>query len=317
MINRKTSGLFVLLGLQMIVTLIAFAYAQSNTGSLDRKPLIPIEAEIIDELTISHNSGELRLNKAADGWVIPALDGLSANEIKLTTILNDLLSLKSEWPVASEAGSQSRFEVAEDNFNRRVDLFSKGAKVGRIYVGSSPGFKKSHVRLEEQKNIYALALNTYDLPTDPADWLDKSLIAAQDIRSIEGVDFKLIHENREWSVVPTDGELPTGSSVEVHKENATALDMALKTLTVLSVADGDINMDDSRSYRLKVFAPNQITYKLFEEEDQYYVSRSDIQSIFTVSKFNFDKLSSQNLASLSMSDTNTSALSPNSEQKTD
>jgi len=317
MTNRETSGLFVLLGLQIILILVVYTYAQGNARPHDTKLLIPINAEIIDELIISDDSGELRLNKTADGWVIPKLDSLSANEIKLSSILSDLLSLKSGWPVASTAGSQSRFKVAGENFNRRVDLISKTVKVGSIYVGTSPGFKKSHVRLDEQKNIYALPLNTYDLPTDPADWLDKSLIAVQNIRSIEGIDFKLVSEDREWSVVPTDKELATESNVEVNKDNATALDMAFKTLTVLSVTNEDINMDDSEAYRLKVFAPNQFTYTFLEKDDQYYVNRSDIDSIFTLSKFNFDSILSQNLESLSISETDAPPLAPGVQQMTD
>ena len=317
MINSKTSWLFVLLGLQMTLTLIVVAYEKSTTGSLDAKPLINTEAQVIDELVISDNSGELRLNKTEGGWVIPALGGLAANEIKLTTVLSDLLNLKSDWPVASATGSRSRFEVSEDKFNRRVDLLSSNANVGRIYVGTSPGFKKSHVRLDGQKNIYSLALNAYDLPTEPADWLDKSLISVQNISSIEGLDFKLVSTNGEWSLISTEKELASDSMVKVNKENANALDMALKTLTVLSVADKDVNLGDSKSSRLEVFAPNQITFTFFEKEDKYYVSRSGIDKIFTLSKFNFDKLSNQNLISLSEPDTEKTPVTPAGQSSSD
>ena len=61
MINSKTSWLIVLLGLQMTLTLIIFAYEKSTTGSLDAKPLITTEAQGIDELVISDKAGELRL----------------------------------------------------------------------------------------------------------------------------------------------------------------------------------------------------------------------------------------------------------------
>ena len=317
MINSKTSWLFVLLGLQMTLTLIVFAYEKSTTGSLDAKPLITTEAQVIDELVISDKAGELRLNKTEGGWVIPALGGLAANEIKLTTVLSDLLNLKSDWPVASATGSRSRFEVSEDKFIRRVDLLSSNANVGRIYVGTSPGFKKSHVRLDGQKNIYSLALNAYDLPTEPADWLDKSLISVQNISSIEGLDFKLVSKNGEWSLISTEKELASDSIVKVNKENATALDMALKTLTVLSVADKDVNLGDSKSSRLEVFAPNQITFTFFEKEDKYYVSRSGIDKIFTLSKFNFDKLSNQNLISLSEPDTEKTPVTPAGQSSSD
>ncbi len=317
MINSKTSWLFVLLGLQMTLTLIIFAYKKSTTESLDAKPLITTEAQVIDELVISDKGGELRLNKTEGGWVIPALGGLAANEIKLTTVLSDLLNLKSDWPVASATGSQSRFEVSEDNFIRRVDLLSSNANVGRIYVGTSPGFKKSHVRLDGQKNIYSLALNAYDLPTEPADWLDKSLISVQNISSIEGLDFKLVSTNGEWSLISTEKELASDSMVKVNKENANALDMALKTLTVLSVADKDVNLGDSKSSRLEVFAPNQITFTFFEKEDKYYVSRSGIDKIFTLSKFNFDKLSNQNLISLSEPDTEKTPVTPAGQSSSD
>ena len=230
---------------------------------------------------------------------------------------NTKTTFKSDWPVASATGSQSRFEVSEDNFIRRVDLLSSNANVGRIYVGTSPGFKKSHVRLDGQKNIYSLALNTYDLPTEPADWLDKSLISVQNISSIEGLDFKLVSTNGEWSLISTEKELASDSTVKVNKESANALDMALKTLTVLSVADEDINLGDSKSFRFEVFAPNQITFTFFEKEDKYYVSRSGIDKIFTLSKFNFDKLSNQNLISLSEPDTEKTPVTPAGQSSSD
>ena len=87
-------------------------------------------------------------------------------------------------------------------------LYSKGGKVNELYVGTSPGFKRSHIRQEEDDDVYALEFSAYKASTKDSDWLDKSLLALPSVKRIKGEDFELIKEDdtRNWSGAPLTAE---------------------------------------------------------------------------------------------------------------
>ena len=55
-----------------------------------------------------------------------------------------------------------------------------------MLLGTSPGFRKVHVRRPNEKEIYTVNLNTYDMPVADTEWLDKALLSAKDVRRIKG-----------------------------------------------------------------------------------------------------------------------------------
>ncbi|MFA0039029.1 DUF4340 domain-containing protein [Vibrio chagasii] len=87
-------------------------------------------------------------------------------------------------------------------------LYSKGGKVNELYVGTSPGFKRSHIRQEEDDDVYALEFSAYKASTKDSDWLDKSLLALPSVKRIKGENFELIKEDdtRNWSGAPLTAE---------------------------------------------------------------------------------------------------------------
>ncbi|MFA0040120.1 hypothetical protein AB4423_25970 [Vibrio chagasii] len=84
-----------------------------------------------------------------------------------------------------------------------IALYSKGGKVNELYVGTSPCFKRSHIR-QEDDDVYALELSAYEASAKDSGWLDKSLLALPSVKRIKGEDFELSKEDdtRNWSGAP-------------------------------------------------------------------------------------------------------------------
>ncbi|PQJ49936.1 hypothetical protein BTO12_19200 [Vibrio splendidus] len=80
--------------------------------------------------------------------------------------------------------------------------------MNELYVGTSPGFKRSHIRQEEDDDVYALEFSAYKASTKDSDWLDKSLLALPSVKRIKGENFELIKEDdtRNWSGAPLTAE---------------------------------------------------------------------------------------------------------------
>ncbi|CAH6817265.1 hypothetical protein VCHA43P277_160122 [Vibrio chagasii] len=50
----------------------------------------------------------------------------------------------------------------------------KLCEVNELYVGTSPGFKKSHIR-QEDNNVYALKFSPYEASARESDWICKAV----------------------------------------------------------------------------------------------------------------------------------------------
>ena len=79
--------------------------------------------------------------------------------------------------MASSAGSAERFEVSQNNFQRRVRLHAGDKLLAEFYLGTSPGFRKVHARLSDRAEIYSIELLNYEVTANVDSWLDKSIFA--------------------------------------------------------------------------------------------------------------------------------------------
>jgi len=84
--------------------------------------------------------------------------------------LKRLPGLKTGWPVATTSGSHERFDVADGKFQRKLQFYRGDRLAGELLIGSTPGFKKSHVRKPGDTAVYAAEINQFDWPAKPAGW---------------------------------------------------------------------------------------------------------------------------------------------------
>ncbi|WP_144393620.1 DUF4340 domain-containing protein [Pleionea sediminis] len=298
--NRLIHWLVGLLIVQAIVVLSLLWGEQSKGDSFQVEPLLKVSKESIDKLVITDGEASVTLKKVDDHWVLPEWKSLPANDNKLSVALNKLASLKTDWPVTTTNHSHERFKVTEEVYQRRLELYSGDEKVGDLFLGSSPGFKKVHVRPGNRDEVYALPLNSYEFPSDKKQWLDKSLLALKGVTSLKIKDIKLQQNGEEWELVePNQSELaahlnkdksassklgkepvetPLTNDWKLNKEEVERLVRTIENLSVLSVAEEDISFD--KAVEVNVVNEQPYQFQFVEKDGTYYVKRSDNELVF-------------------------------------
>lgn len=166
MIRLKTA----LLGLLLVqLALIALLYwsGRPQTG-LESQLLL--NALDVDRLLIRDADQSVLLARTTGGWVFPDENNAPADGPRIERLLDRVRGLQTGWPVATTVASHARFEVAADSYQRHVQLFSSDTQVAEFWVGTSPGFRKVHVRRSGDDAVYAVTLNSFELPTRLIDW---------------------------------------------------------------------------------------------------------------------------------------------------
>lgn len=169
-LNRPT--LIALLAVQVAIVGAVIAVKSGSTG--EPVPFLSFDAATVDALAISGEDGEVELAKTDGDWRLPS--GLPADSVKVGELIDKLVEADGSWPVATSASVQERFEVSDDNHQRRVKLSVGDEVVADVYLGTSPGYRKSHARRADDKDIFAIRFSNYEAGMKASDWLDKSLL---------------------------------------------------------------------------------------------------------------------------------------------
>lgn len=215
----------LLLGALLLVQ-IAFSiwYVAGTSSSLDDAATGPLLPEGTgDAGTIAIGDGERRVVLARDGddWVLRSQADLPVDTDRMALLLTSLAGLRRELPVATTEQSHAQLEVSKQGFQRRLRIEYVAAESGteadpvEFLVGSSPGYRRSHVRRSDESAVYAARLNVFDLPVEPGEWLPRDLLALDSIDRIEGPDFALRR---------TSGASPDASDVDPEASAADSAD---------------------------------------------------------------------------------------------
>jgi hypothetical protein len=280
-----------LTGLLAVQVVLAGALIWHNQHSLPQatnEPLLSFEKATVDALVITDAEQTLRLEKDGDDWRLPELHQLPVVENKATELLEKLQSVNVRWPVATTSTSHERFEVAEEKFQRRIQLFAGEEKVGEVFLGTSPGFRKVHVRRTHENEIYTVDLNTYDIPVAQSDWLDKSLLGISDLQQIKGPDYELKKSDNQWAFANPASQDHDEEVLKVDNQKAQELANALSNLRIVDVAD---KMPDGEPVIITVTSgAGEMRYEFIKADEQYYVKRQDQQQLFTMNQFDYDRI---------------------------
>lgn len=273
-----------LLAFQLILAAVVFWAGGPSLGDSSQGPLFDFQAKTIDKIVLSDSENNITLTKQDGRWQLPELEQLPAQSDKIDDLLSNLASFTPNWPVATTTASLKRFEVADDSFQRRIQLYSGETLTGEALLGTSPGFHKSHIRKKGDDAIYTIALNSFELPVRSQDWLDKSLLRAGEIERIEGADFAIEKAEALWRFATGEGA-PSG---ELDQDKTLKLATALETLQIDGIAD---KAPEQEVKTLKVKDKNgEWIYRFVQDGDDYYVSRNDRKTVFTITKFDYDRI---------------------------
>jgi hypothetical protein len=273
--------LFVLLVIQILLAVGIYAYHQHRQPQVEAKALLTFNRADVDRLVIRDSSSTVTLKKSGSDWLLPDLQQLPVDAQKLEDLLTKLQGTKLTWPVATSASSHERFEVAESKFQRRVEFYQNDKKLGELFLGSSPGFKKIHLRTADEDAVYTVELATFEFATSNKDWLKKDLLAVVNPQSIKGADYELQQQDNNWSLA---GDLNN----KVNNAKVSELTNALANIQILDVAttkpEGEVT-----SLGVKVDGEEWL-YELVKSGDLYYIKRQDRDLYFTLSQYEYERV---------------------------
>ena len=304
--NTRNSLLALALVAQLLLAAGLYWGGQSSPDEQLPRALLEAATDQVDKVHVSDGEREVALVRDGDRWQLPALAGLPAETARVNEVLERVASSSTRWPVATTRASLERFEVAKDKFQRKVEFYQGDTLLGGFYLGTSPGFRQVHVRGLELEAVYAVELNVSDFPPGDSDWLDKSLLAASNLRRIEGADYAIVkNEDGGWGFSRA-GVQAGDAPPELDSAIANRLAAALTGLRVQSVADdapAPENLEPDAVTTLQVAGDDgTLQYRFFSVDDSYHVQRDDVSSVFSLSQYDYDRIAGVGLEQLARVD---------------
>ena len=193
-----------------LLALLQFV-SPTSRAAVKEQPLFPALASMTPQkVEIGDGTGaSVALDRDGGAWTLESPKGYPVTAGKVEKLIGDIEKLSAGRPVVSNRRNHAALKVAEDGFERRIRIWEKpgGKPSAELFVGTSPRFQASHVRVGGKDPVYeATGISTYDVSADPGTWVDRSLvmIPADSVSAI-GVSnprgsFQLEKRDGRWSV---------------------------------------------------------------------------------------------------------------------
>lgn len=242
---RKTlaaSRLLQVLGVVLVAQLVLAGGLYWNAGRdgnfVVAEELLAFDDSKADRLLITSADEKLALTRAEGVWQLEGDQVLPADGEKVDRLLSQLAGLKAGLPVATSTSAREQLDVAEDDFQRHVTIQQGDEVLADLYVGTSPGYQRAHVRRAGQDAIVSAKLNVYDLPDNADGWMDRMLLSFDEVSRIQTEDFTLVKVDEQWKI-----EAPE-ARVSGHQVATEPMDELLDTLQGLRVTGLATESDD-------------------------------------------------------------------------
>ena len=258
--NKVLAGL---LALQAVILVVVFW--PSGSGSGVEKLFPGLEEVRVTLVTITDSEGRsIRLKRSPFGCVLADADDYPCLKDKLPDFLNRIVPITTASQVAETKGSHKRLKVAEDDFERIIELELAGGDRYKLYLGTSPRASSGHVRAAGQDKVYlATALSASGAPVQPAAWVDpvyfsvpKDQVASLTQENSEGkVELKK-EEGGDWALLGENADRT------LDQEKAKSLVAKFGSLRLLR----PLGKEELESYGLKEPAA-VVTIKIGDDEN--------------------------------------------------
>ncbi|ADE14322.1 conserved hypothetical protein [Nitrosococcus halophilus Nc 4] len=275
--------------LVQLVLAIAVNLMGEDYGAFEpQEKLLAFDEKGVDGLRIEDGENSLVLKKRDGKWLLPDSGDFPADQEAVERLLDKLATLEKGWPVATTAGAAKRFKVDDEAFERRLALLIKEETQAVLYVGTSPGFRKVHVRPEGEDAVYAVAFNTWEANAKADDWIDKDILRLEgdQVTRVEMPEFTLQRNDEQWQLVSLKAQ------EETNGEEARALVDKLTGLPIESLLGTEAKpsfRQEAPEFEVKLARKggDLLSYRFSkpEDEDYYVLKRSDLDHYFKVAPF--------------------------------
>ena len=301
-----STWLTALLGLQSVLILAVFWQSSVANKGPEKQNLFDFSSTEVTKLVLDNGQGEnVELYRNGGEWQVE-LEGksLPVQDQKLQSMMDKFQDLSVRWPVADTDSSQKRMKVSRSEYNKQVKFFNNDHVLAHAYVGSSPGFRKVHIRKEGDDNVYAVPVNQTDIITKADDWMDKTLLSISDIDQVSHTNFQLDRNSDEWAFKPLSDSINEPEKWTLEQKKAQDYIGKFSNFRVLMVANTEeikdvsfagedkLPVEDAKEASLVTVKVNKddqsFTYKFASKENNYFVTRDDIEAVFKIAKYQFD-----------------------------
>lgn len=275
--RKLTTTLGIILAVQ-IVLVFAINFLSHRGGEGGPEPsLVSASLDQADSIAIEEKGKKpFILAKKGDRFVIPSLFDYPVSATTLDKVIHTFQDFKGGWPVATTSDARQRFHVDAVDFEKKVS-FKKGSTVlAELYLGTSPSYRKQHVRLSDKNDIFVMTIDPFDTSLRAEDWLDRDLysVEAEKASALTIAQFSLEKVKGKWMLVED------GKPVEIAQPLAiTAFNKAagMKVSAVEGVEAPSYIKPDSPalSVGIKLIDGGSRDYKIFNgDKPDYYILKS-------------------------------------------
>jgi hypothetical protein len=185
--HRRNQILIGVLVLQLVLVAIVFWPRHAATATTGQALFPGVTADQISSVSLIDDSGDsVRLARSDGGWVLPDADDYPALSEEVTTLLEKIVDLTAEQLITQTSGSHARLKVAEDDFNTRIEFELSDGSQHSLYVGSSPNYGSTHVRVGDQDQVYLVtSLSSSDVSSRAAAWIESTYFSVTQDEVVE------------------------------------------------------------------------------------------------------------------------------------
>ncbi len=154
-----------------------------------------LDPDKVTKLSIAGPPGDkqesISLARKGNSWSVATAEGYPAKGSQVDELLANLAKLRATSTVLKSSRYHEKLEVSESKYQRRVELDVDGQPLV-FFVGTSPSFKNTHVRLADSDTVYLVPeLSSSDVAERPWNWVERSYVE--------------IPENELWALTITNG----------------------------------------------------------------------------------------------------------------
>ena len=315
--------LVVLLVLQVgLAAVVLWPRRATTEGSQSLFP--ELETNRVVRVTITgSDGGQIEMAKEGADWVLPEADDYPVQSSQVSALLVKIAGLQTGQPVTETSSSHEQLGVAEDAFERMVELELDDGTRYTLFVGTSPSYGATHVRAGGQDEVYLTTnLTSYDVGVLATDWVDPTYFSVQQdqvarlslenqngeftfIRMASGGELAPAQEI--WSMADlAEGETLNTTAVETLLSRAASVTMQQPlgteekpeygmdnpTAVVTLLTESEEEGTDNYTLRVGAKDPDDGSYVVISSESPYYVRVSEysVQSLVENTRDDFLEL---------------------------
>jgi len=175
-LNKTLIAIFAV----QLVVLALTQFGGEDRLAVQRVELFPeLKPEKVSRIEISGPAGEsgerVVLTRDGEDWSVESAENYPAKAADVEDLLEKLGKLVSRNVVLESAKYHEKLEVTDEAHQRKVVL-TVGGEPRTFFLGSSPKFKNTHLRFEDEDRVLLAAVATSDFGNRAWSWVERSYV---------------------------------------------------------------------------------------------------------------------------------------------